>query len=64
MNSKTRMYVVNINRVIIFFLIVASVLYDNNVCAIVAAAYWLWLPNIAKFEFSLLALKLRKVENK
>jgi len=64
MNSKTRTYVVNVNRVIIFLLIVISVIFDNNFCAILAAAYWLWLPNITKFEFSLLALKFKNIQRK
>ncbi|GHG07947.1 hypothetical protein [Thalassotalea marina] len=50
MNSKTRKYVVNINRLVIFLLIVVGMLFDNNICGIIAAGYWLWLPNITRLE--------------
>jgi hypothetical protein len=26
---------------------------DSDICAVIAAAYWLWLPNIEAIEFSL-----------
>jgi len=62
MDSKTKQYVVNMNRVLIFILILVSVLDKNDLCAILAAAYWLWLPNISKMEFDLIALKNKKKE--
>lgn len=60
MNGKVRQYVLNINRVVIFLLIVISIVFDDNLSAILAAAYWLWLPNITKIEFNLLDTKLKK----
>jgi hypothetical protein len=52
-------YAINLNRIIIFILIVVGVTFDSDVCAILAAAYWLWLPYVEKFEFSILKMKVK-----
>jgi len=67
MNDKAQWYVVNINRFIIFSLIVTSVVFDgviNNVCAVLAAGYWLWLPNIEKMEYNFLTSHFKRLMKK
>jgi len=57
-NTKKH-YAINLNRIIIFLLIVAGVTFDSGACAILAAAYWLWLPCIEKLAFSILKLNIK-----
>jgi hypothetical protein len=61
MSDITKQYfAINLNRIAIFMLIVIGVITDSDFYAILAAAYWLWLPNIEKFEFSILRINLKK----
>tara|TARA_R110001592_G_scaffold99686_1_gene283836 strand:- start:10541 stop:10747 length:207 start_codon:yes stop_codon:yes gene_type:complete len=46
--------VLTFNRLLIFLLIVIGVIFNSDFCAILAAAYWLWLPNIERIECSVL----------
>jgi len=46
-------YIVNTNRLLIFILILMSLVMDSDLCAVIAAAFWLWLPNIEALEFSI-----------
>jgi hypothetical protein len=53
-------YVLNFNRLIIFLLIVLGIIFNNDVLAILAAGYWLWLPNIERIECSVLHIETSK----
>jgi hypothetical protein len=61
MSDITKQYfAINLNPIAIFMLIVIGVITDNDFYAILAAAYWLWLPNIEKCEFSILRINLKR----
>jgi len=60
MDTGIQYYVFNLNRIAIFLLIIISIIDDNNYCSIIAAAYWLWLPNIEKIEYKIMKFKIYK----
>lgn len=53
----------SITRIVIFLLICVTILTEepiSDICAIVSAALWLWLPSIVGFELRLLDKWSRK----
>lgn len=56
-NVKQRNACFSVTRIVIFVLICITVLTESpisDICAIISAAMWLWLPSLVAYELKLL----------